>query len=359
MTKNGKASAKKLTHARILLAADENINAQETDLSIAESLHISDKTVHRIRKECVENGIESALNRKPHSEKKPRKIQGTEEAHLIALCCSSPPEGRCKWTLKLLADKLISLEIVDSVSPQTVGRVMQKNELKPWQKKEWCIAEANAAFVCNMEDVLDVYQRPYDEKYPVVCMDESNKQMTKEVRTPIPAEPGKPERYDTEYERNGTSNIFLACEPLAGKRQIKITDHRKKTDFAYFIRELVDVHYSNAEKIILVMDNLNTHNGSSLYDTFEPTEAKRILNKLEIHHTPKHDSWLNMAEIELSHLSRQCLSRRIPNQETFINEVNSWKNERNEQNSVINWQFKTEDARVKLKRLYPVVEKST
>lgn len=206
-----------------------------------------------------------------------------------------------------------------------------------------------------MEDVLDIYKKPYDEKRPVVCVDELNKQLIKETRAPIPGEPGKPERYDTEYERNGVSNIFLACEPLKGKRQIKITDHRKKTDFAKFIKELVNVHYPKAEKIVLVMDNLNTHNGSSLYETFKPAEAKRILNKLEIHHTPKHGSWLNMAEIELSHLSRQCLDRRIGEKEIITKEVLAWCNERNNKEIKIDWQFTTSDARIKLKKLYPVI----
>jgi hypothetical protein len=209
-----------------------------------------------------------------------------------------------------------------------------------------------------MEDVLDVYKRPYNEEYPVVCMDESSKQQIKEVRIPIPAEPGKSERYDTEYERNGTSNIFLCCEPLAGKRQIKITNQRRKTDFAEFIRELVDIHYAHVKKIILVMDNLNTHNGSSLYERFEPAEAKRILDKLEIHHTPKHGSWLNMAEIELSHLSRQCLDRRLPNQETIEKEAMAWCKERNGKTVTIDWQFTTEDARIKLKKLYPTLNES-
>lgn len=209
-----------------------------------------------------------------------------------------------------------------------------------------------------MEDVLDVYKRPFDEKRPVVCMDESSKQLTKETRTPIPEQPGQPERYDTEYERNGTGNIFLASEPLAGKRQIKITDHRKRQDFAEFIKELVDDHYPDAEKIIMVMDNLNTHNGASLYETFEPSEAKRILDKLEIHYTPKHGSWLNVAEIEFSHLSRQCLDRRIPDKETLTREANAWCKERNAGSSVVDWQFTTDDARIKLKRLYPVIKQN-
>jgi len=193
-----------------------------------------------VRERCVAEGLESALNRKTHSRTKPCKIQGEEEAHLVALTCSVPPTGHARWTLKLLADELVSLEVIDSVSPATVGRALKKNELKPWQKKEWCIPpKANAEFVCKMEDVLDVYKRPYDEKKPVVCMDESSKQLTKETRTPIEAKPGEVTRYDTEYERNGTSNVFISVEPLAGKRNIKITDHRKKTDWAQFIKGVV------------------------------------------------------------------------------------------------------------------------
>jgi len=206
-----------------------------------------------------------------------------------------------------------------------------------------------------MEDVLDVYKRAYDEKRPVICMDESSKQLTKETRVSIPASPRRSERYDTEYERNGTCNIFINFEPLKGKRKFKITDHRKKTDWAHFIKELVDEDYPKAEKIILVMDNLNTHAGSSLYETFIPAEAKRILDKLEIHYTPKHGSWLNMAEIEFSHLSRQCLDRRIPDKETFIRETSAWSKKRNEEGLAFDWQFTTADARIKLKKLYPVL----
>jgi hypothetical protein len=206
-----------------------------------------------------------------------------------------------------------------------------------------------------MEDVLDVYKRPYDSKRPVVCMDETNKQLTKEIRLPIPASSGKSVRYDTEYERNGTCNVFLSCEPLQGKRTTKVTERRTKTDWAKFIKDMVDNDYPSADKIILVMDNLNTHAGSSLYEAFEPTEAKRILDKLEIHYTPKHGSWLNMAEIELSHLSRQCLHRRIADKETFVREVSAWNKLRDAEELSIDWQFTTTDARIKLKKLYPVV----
>jgi transposase len=207
-----------------------------------------------------------------------------------------------------------------------------------------------------MEDVLSVYKRPYDPDYPVVCMDETNKQQLMEKRTPIPMKPGKPERFDTEYERNGTSNIFMAFEPLAGKRFIEVTHRRTKKDWAKYIKQLVDVIHPSAKKLILVMDNLNTHKGASLYEVFEPSEARRILDKLEIHYTPKHGSWLNMAELELSHLSRQCLNRRIPNQKILKEEVTVWCAERNQREVKVNWQFTTEDARIKLKKLYPILE---
>ena len=210
-----------------------------------------------------------------------------------------------------------------------------------------------------MEDVLDVYKRPYDEKRPVVCMDETNKQQLKEVRPSIPIEPGKPERFDTEYKRNGTSNIFISYEPLNGKRRLEVTDNRRRIDWAHFIKNVVDIDYPYAEKIVLVMDNLNTHSGASLYEAFEPAEAKRILDKLEIHYTPKHGSWLNIAELELSHLSRQCLNRRIEDQDKLIKEVAAWEFRRNQKKVKVNWQFTTDDARIKLKKLYPIIEEST
>ncbi len=207
-----------------------------------------------------------------------------------------------------------------------------------------------------MEDTLAVYKQPCDPAHPMVCMDESSKQQSKEVRNPIKAEPGKPERYDTEYERNGVSNLFMFFEPLAGWRNVAVTDKRTAVDWAHQIRELVDVHYPEAERITLVMDNLNTHTGASLYKAFKPEEARRILERLEIHYTPKHGSWLNMAEIELSILSRQCLDRRIPEQETMKKEVEAWANRRNSHSKPMSWRFTTEDARIKLKKLYPTIQ---
>jgi hypothetical protein len=224
-------------------------------------------------------------------------------------------------------------------------------------KECWVIApEANAEFVAAMEEVLEVYQRPYDPNYPVVCFDESNKQQVKETRTPMAMEPGQPERFDYEYERNGVSNLLMVFEPLAARRQITVTDHRTALDYAAQLKALVDMQYPHARKILIVQDQLNTHRAASLYKAFEPAEARRILDKLEFHFTPKHGSWLNMAEIELSVLARQCLARRIPDQESLRQEVNAWQQSRNAQHCTVDWQFTTADARTKLKRLYPSIQ---
>jgi transposase len=204
-----------------------------------------------------------------------------------------------------------------------------------------------------MEDVLDVYTRPYDPLRPQVCMDETSKQLLRDTREPLPMEPGRPERRDYEYERGGVANVFMFMEPLAGRRWIDITEHRTKGDWAHQIEELLDVRYPEAEKIVLVMDNLNTHTPASLYETFEPEEAKRLAEKLEIHYTPKHGSWLNMAEIELSVLSRQCLERRVPDFEALEREANAWQDRRDGAGITVDWRFSTDDARIKLKRLYP------
>ena len=216
--------------------------------------------------------------------------------------------------------------------------------------------EADAEFVCAMEDVLDVYQRPYDPRRPVVCLDEASKQLTRETRTPIPAKSGQPERVDYEYERNGTANLFMTFEPLAGRRRVTVTDRRTKVDFARVIRELVDEQYPKADKVVLVMDNLNTHKLSSLYEAFAPEEAWRLIGRLEVHHTPKHGSWLNMTETELSVLSGQCLDRRIGEKNELRAEVAAWEKARNTAKCRVDWQFTTADARVKLKRLYPSIQ---
>jgi DDE superfamily endonuclease len=233
----------------------------------------------------------------------------------------------------------------------------KKNDLKPWLRKQWVIPpQANAEFVCAMEDVLEVYTRPYDPARPVVCLDEISKQLVAETRTPRPAEPGQPARVDYEYERCGTANLFMTCEPLAGHRDVTVTDRRTAVDFAREVRDLLQVRYPHAERVVLVMDNLNTHKPAALYEAFEPALARSLIERLEIHHTPKHGSWLNMAEIELSILSRQCLDRRIPDADTLTQEVAAWEQDRNANPRPVNWRFTTPDARIKLKRLYPSIQ---
>lgn len=228
--------------------------------------------------------------------------------------------------------------------------------MKPHLRKYWCIPpKENAEFVAAMEDVLDVYCLPYDTNIPVVCMDEQPRQLIKETREMIPPEPGKPAREDFEYERNGIANIFMITEPLAGWRHVEVTERRTKADWASQIRRLLNEYYAEAEKVILVLDNLNTHKVSSLYEVFEPEEARSLAKRLEIHYTPKHGSWLNIAEIELSALTSQCLSRRIPDCETLKQECKTWETARNNTQKGVDWQFTTEDARIKLKRLYPQI----
>jgi DDE superfamily endonuclease len=229
--------------------------------------------------------------------------------------------------------------------------------LKPHLCKRYCIPpEQNADFVAAMEDVLDVYCLGYDPRWPQVCMDEQSRQLIKETRTPLAAAPGKPQREDYEYERNGTANLFMFVEPLTGWRQVTVTERRTAVEWAHQIRDLVDVHYPQAERIRLVMDNLNTHKVASLYEAFAPAEARRIAQRLEIHHTPKHGSWLNMAEIELSALTQQCLDRRIPDIDTLRRETTVWATERNARQKGVDWRFTTPDARIKLKRLYPQIQ---
>jgi len=206
-----------------------------------------------------------------------------------------------------------------------------------------------------MEDVLEVYKLPYNEKRPVVCLDETNRQLIDETQTPRPVQPGQPAQYDYEYIRNGVTNLFILFEPLAHRRQITVTERRTMKDFAHCLRDLAEVQYPQAEKIILVMDNLNIHSLASLYSVFEPSVARRLYERFEPHHTPKHGSWLNMAELEISVLSRQCLSRRIASIAKMAEQVQSWVTQRNSQKCTVRWQFTTADARIKLQHLYPKI----
>jgi transposase len=224
-------------------------------------------------------------------------------------------------------------------------------------KQQWVLPpKENADFVWAMENVLNVYTRPYDAVRPVVCCDEASKQLLADVQAPLPLEPGQPLRIDYEYERRGTANLFMVFEPLAGRRHVQVTAQRTKKDFALLLKELVDEKYPHAERITLVVDNLNTHRPAVLYEVFAPEEARRLVERLEFVYTPKHASWLNLAELELSVLARQCLDRRIPDRESLSQEVNAWQQQRNAAVVKVNWHFTTADARIKLKRLYQSIE---
>jgi hypothetical protein len=354
----GSAKARKIMHAQVLLKIDSGkAGPNWSDEQIKEAFGVSPSTISRMRQRFLEHGLNDALNRRSQPERpEKRKMTGDQEAQLITLACTEAPSGYSRWTIRLLTKRVVELGIVEEIGRETIRLALKENELKPWLKKRFCIPpEANEEFVHNMEDVLDVYHRPYDPRFPQICMDEGSRQLLGEVREPIPMEPGKPKREDYEYEREGVFNIFTACEPLTGKYFFKVTSSRTKEDWAYFMRDLIDIHYKDAEKLILVMDNLNTHGPGSFYKVFPAAEARRLSKKLEIHYTPKHGSWLNIAEIALSILARQCLSTRISSIEKAKDEVRSWLEKRNQAHIAVNWRFTAEDARIKLKRLYPVM----
>ena len=351
---HGTQSVRKTKRAHILLLADEG----QTDGDIAKALHTSESTVQRTRRRFVVGNLDRALNEDPRPGAS-KKLDEKGEALLTVLAQSEPPEGRKRWTLQLLADRLVELKVVNSISCETVRQELHKKGIKPWRRTKWVIPNVGAEFVWRMEDVLAVYARPYDPKRPQVCFDEMLVQLIAETREPLPSKPGQPKRFDYEYKRNGTRNLFVFFQPLAGQRHILITEHRTKTDYAYAMRYLVDELYPDAEKIVLVQDNLNTHTPAALYETFEPAEARRILERLELHYTPKHGSWLNIVEIELSILSEQCLDDRIPDGEALQRRVQSWEAARNEKRATVNWQFGVSDARAKLERLYPNLSESS
>jgi DDE superfamily endonuclease len=264
-----------------------------------------------------------------------------------------PPAGRARWTLKLLADALVRLTAHESVSRETVRRRLAENDLKPWRKDMWCIPQVDADYVARMEDVLDLYAEAPDPKRPVVCFDESPIQLIGEVRQPIPAEPGQIERFDCEYRRNGTANLFVFLDVNRPWRKVKVTERRAAEDFAACMRELTDVHYPQAERIRVVLDNLSTHSAGALYQAFPADEARRVLRRLEFHYVPKHASWLNMVEIEISVLASQCLDRRIDSYTRLVAEIAAWEKRRNAERARVNWMFTTEKARAKMGRAYP------
>ncbi|NTX41729.1 IS630 family transposase [Myxococcus sp. CA033] len=348
LVSGGTGRVRHVKRAQILLAAHVGV----TDEQIARSVRVSVSTVYRVKRRFVEGGVDHAL----HERQRPgasRKLTGKQEALLVATACSTPPKGRARWTLQLLADELVRLTEHEDLSRETVRRRLEENELKPWQQRMWCIPKVDAEYVARMEDVLELYAEPPDAKRPVVCFDETPNQLIGEVRTPLPAMPGTPRRYDYEYQRNGTVNLFVLLDVHRAWRHVEVTDQRTAKDFALQMRALVDVHYPEAETIRVVLDNLSTHSPGALYEAFPPQEARRILKKLEFHFVPKHASWLNMVEIEISVLTRQCLDRRISNKLTLKREVARWERMRNKKGARVRWRFTIDSARTKLGRAYP------
>jgi transposase len=351
LVSGGKHPARRIKRARILLAAHAGID----DETIAATVAVGGSTVYRTKRRFVEVSLEAALSEEPRPGAT-RKLSGREEALLVATACSNPPAGRARWTLALLADAVVQLTEHDSLSRETVRRRLEENELKPWRKDMWCIPKVDAEYVARMEDVLDLYSETPDPARPVVCFDESPTQLIGETRAPIPAGPGKLERYDCEYRRNGTANLFVFLDAHHSWRKVKVTERRAAEDFAQCMRDLVDEHYPDAEKIRVVLDNLSTHSPAALYQSLPAPEARRLLRKLEFHNTPKHASWLNMVEIEIGVLRTQCLDRRIDSQSKLVSEIAAWEAQRNASGARIQWMFSTDKARAKMTRVYPKPE---
>lgn len=354
MLSGGKHAARKLKRAQILLAAD----AGESDDAIAATVCVGASTVYRTKRRFVLGNLEAALTEAPRPGAE-RKLTGRQQALVIATACSKPPAGRQRWTLDLLAGEMVRLTDHDELSRETVRRCLEENDLKPWQKDMWCIPQIDGAYVARMEDVLDLYAEEANPECPVVSFDESPTQLIGETRLPIPAEPGKPERYDCEYSRKGTANLFVFVDAHRSWREVKVTDHRTAVDFAHCMRDLVDTHYPEAKMIRVVLDNLSTHTPGALYETFPAPEAHRLLQRLEFHFTPKHASWLNMVEIEIGVLRGQCLNRRIGEPATLVAEIEAWKHQRNASGARIKWMFTTQRARDKLARVYPKIVKES
>ena len=370
ITHKGSAeNAKTIMHAHILLQSNDGLGTgKKTNKEVAALFDISPTTVNAIRRTYAEQGLDAALKRKtritpPHVS----KITGDFEAQAIATSLGPAPKGRARWTLRLLAEYCVEKEYIVSISHNAIGDMLNTNQVKPHLSKYWCIPKAHdARFILNMEDVLGIYKMVYNPRIPVICMDEKPVQLLDEIRERVSAKPlrtspdtglpipGTVERIDNEYVRCGTASIFMFTEPLGGWRHTIALKTRKKGDFALLMREVSERYYPDVDKIILVGDNLNTHNPASFYEAFRPEIAYALAKKFEFHYTPLHGSWLNIAECELSSLSRQCLGdHRISSLEELNSIISDWELDRNTRQKGVNWQFTTEDARIKLKRLYP------
>jgi transposase len=350
----GSRRVRQIKRAQILLAADQGCGDDE----IARTVQVGTSTVYRTKRRFVEESLAAALSEAPRPGG-PRKLSASDEALLVAVACSTPPTGRATWTLALLADAMVQLTAHPYLSRHTIGRRLQENALKPWQRTMWCVPKIDAEYVARMEDVLELYRTPPAAGTAVVCLDETPRQLIGEVRPASPPTPGRPARCDDEYRRNGTANVFLLLDAHRPWRHAKVTARRTACDFAECLRDLVDTHYPDCARIQVVLDNLSTHTPAALYEAFAPAEARRVLRRLEFHYLPKHASWLNMVEIEIGVLVAQCLARRIPDMETLTREVEAWAQARNAAGAHVQWMFGIEQARAKLGRAYPAPSRAT
>jgi len=369
ITHKGKSSAREIMHANILLKTNDGTpEKKKNNREIAEIFGISANRVNAVRKLYHLEGIEAALNRQTRlTPANASKITGDFEAQVISTALSPAPKGKANWTLRLLAEHCMEKNYIVSISHTAIGEMLNTNEVKPHLSKYWCVPKENDAhFVAHMEDVLGIYQRPYNPKIPVICMDEKPIQLLDEVIARVSAKPlrtdpdtglikhGELEKIDYQYERCGVASIFIFTEPLAGWRYVKSLKTRKKGDFAIMIKEIGDTFYPDIDRIILVADNLNTHNISSFYEAFEPKTAYQLAQKFEFHYTPLHGSWLNIAECELSSLAVQALKGQRVNSIGLLNEIlDAWQSDRNLRQKGVNWQFSNDKARINLHRLYP------
>lgn len=367
--KGAGATAREIMHANILLLTNDGLSDRKKGThEIAELFGISTNTVNNVRKLYVAEGFDSAIGRKTRiTAPMISKITGEFEAQVIATALSPAPKGRARWTLRLLAEHCMEKKYLVTISHTCIGEMLNTNQVKPHLSKYWCIPKENdSAFVACMEDVLGLYQLSYNPEIPVLCMDEKPIQFLDETRKRINAKPlridadtnlpipGTPEKIDSEYVRCGHGSIFIFTEPLAGWRYTVARQTRTKGDFAFLLHQILEGRYSNAHKIILIVDNLNTHTKAAFYEAFPPNIAYKMARKFEFHYTPVHGSWLNIAECELSALSRECLGKqRINNIETLNEILEHWQLDRNTRQKGVNWQFTAHDARTKLKRLYP------
>jgi len=366
--KGRKHTAKEILHANILLNTNDKNLSKKTEREISEIFGVSKTTVNEIRKVYAEAGLEAALERKSRiTPPIMSKITGEFEAQMLASALSPPPTGRANWTLRLLAEHCIERQYIVSISHSTIGELLNTNEVKPHLSKYWCIPKENDAhFVAHMEDILGIYERPYNPNVPVLCMDEKPVQLLDDIYDRVNAKPlridpdtglvrpGELERIDYKYERCGVASIFVFCEPLAGWRYMEANQRRTKADFAVMVEKISDIFYPDVERVILIADQLNTHNISSFYEAFEPKTAYALAQKFEFRYTPKHGSWLNIAESELGSMALQALGNQRIHSIGLLNEIlQAWHSDRNVRQKGVNWHFTSETARIKLKRLYP------